>query len=109
MTNDRFKFRAWNFDQKKIISVNSIEIGQMMGLQTLMQSTGLKDKNGVLISEGDILQIGNFCPFEVKYELTKKSDFMGYGVSGFQCFGDMSKTEIIGNIHQNIELLKGNE
>ena len=84
-------------------------------LETVGQYTGLTDKNGKRIFEGDIVQYYGTYPLEVyiekghtkirwydtisasKYdELFFSSDREGYG----EC-------EIIGNIHDNPELLKG--
>jgi len=124
--SDRFKFRAWDKELKKMFHFTlkdlwaegceqqlielddskRLSLNSEFPYENIEQSTGLKDKNGKLIFEGDIIQIGDFCPFEVVYELSQKSDLMGYGQSFFREFGDMSKTEIIGNIHENPELLE---
>ena len=86
-------------------------------IKTVGRYTGLCDKNGNKIFEGDIVQYYGTYPLEVyiekghtkirwydtisasKYdELFFSSDREGYG----EC-------EIIGNIHDNPELLKGGE
>lgn len=73
----------------------------------IMQSTGLKDLKGVEIFEGDILfdkhhnpQIGVVVFYEGAFQLLANN--MYYPLIQFD--GDV---EIIGNIHENPELLEG--
>ena len=70
----------------------------------VMQYTGLKDKNGKEIYEGDIVMMEGRYPATVEY-----SD---YGYVGTHNGGDVNLTtfldehEIIGNIYENPELIK---
>ena len=73
---------------------------------TLMQYTGLKDKNGVDIYEGDVIESKQWNPerYEVCFE---------EGEFGFKCGGApylnqahyMSSFYVIGNIYENPELI----
>lgn len=89
-------------------------------LFNLMQSTGLKDKNGVEIFEGDIIKGEQYLTTRVPTAIT---EFVEYSErnTGFyvvnktsnherykQTLGDsIYQYEIIGNIYQHPELLEG--
>ena len=107
------KFRAWDKTLNKIHSWSTIE--NHFTLEELlddnffeaMQYTGLKDKNGVEIYEGDILSYFGF-----EYEVTFEESAFGWSEDGqFYAFAEMAideieKTKIIGNIYENPELAK---
>lgn len=111
------KFRVW--DGEDMISPDYIardgvahwkENSIPTSSNDLMQYTGLKDKNGVEIYEGDIIRhhywSGNYTNRAVEWFDSRASDDAGTDMVGFQDFGG---EEIIGNIHENPELLEDKE
>lgn len=115
---DRFKFRVWDIRRKLYITNGTIDmrngIFATLGFEEvkkfiLEQCTGLKDKNGNLIYEGDLLQFkNNGAIYIIKYKPYKSCAFCC--CAGNYCFtlkdDSSSYVEIIGNIHENPELLE---
>lgn len=113
--NDRFRFRAWDkWKHTYIYDAQDTwdnEWAEFFGLMVddshgsrfaVEQCTGLKDKNGKLIYEGDILKSGihyyQVVWHEGKFVLNK-------GCKNYP-IGGCDLMEIIGNIHENPELLE---
>ena len=78
--------------------------------ETVGQYTGLKDKNGVRIFEGDIVRYGDTI-HQVVFEQRNTTAYFGLVYSKIETmpFGhyqDLKQIEVIGNIHDNPELLE---
>lgn len=79
--------------------------------QTVGQFTGLTDKNGLKIFEGDIVKYGDTI-HQVVFEQRMGTAYFGLVYSPIETlpFGhyqDLKQIEVIGNIYDNPELLEG--
>jgi hypothetical protein len=101
------KFRAWNDIDKKMCD-NGVVLHRLSALLSIknyhaMQFTGLLDVNGVEIYEGDILE----CEEHFYYEISWHNKHCCWWVSDVGGLDELPPSaKVIGNIHQNPELLK---
>nr|DAF14264.1 MAG TPA: YopX protein [Caudoviricetes sp.] len=115
------KFRAWNKDDKEMIDVRVIDWNNMtvdsfspyieIPLENviIMQSTGLKDKNGQEIFEGDIVQFFDSI-YTVFYDIKEGSYRLEphddrWVVDYMSNFSSEESFEVVGNIYENKEYL----
>lgn len=128
--NDRFKFRCYNCKTKKMYEVDSlhldsenewvwvhyynpvydkdlkIQIEQPNAI--IMQSTGLKDKNGKLIYEGDIITDG-FDNYVIEWDADEaylRFWVREIGTRHYCTFEQLLSYEVIGNIYQDSYLFE---
>ncbi len=113
------KFRVWDKEDKIFVSNGFnmlVRVGESLSVNErfdFQQFTGLKDKNGVEIYEGDIIKYKT-CYYgrlreDNKTVIEWQNDLehdgfgeplaMGYIFKGYDY-------EVIGNVHQNPELMK---
>ncbi|MEC5150883.1 YopX family protein [Cryobacterium sp. GrIS_2_6] len=111
--NREIKFRAWDGETMRLLDQMYVGVGQIGFSYThyvdlgdmdherteLMQYTGLKDKNGMEIYEGDILENRLGEQFPVTFTLGAFRTNKNMTLGDFDC-------EVIGNIYESPELLE---
>lgn len=122
MVNMRdIRFRAWDKLDKKFVKYTIMTVEGLLGVSRpenyeLMQYTGLKDKNGKEIYEGDILLVDGhrYCEviwhkhiagFDTRYIKGASNRILFEALENNQI---ETRCEVIGNIYENPELLNEN-
>lgn len=130
------EYRAWYYDKDYpefshmtfVCSIDFVKRKAKIGVLEnvykfdqieLMQYTGLKDKNGVKIFEGDIVMDEIERKFIIEYKFGGfnvvpigyyNDEFSWNPLGDMQCAGWLTEScEIIGNIYKNKELLENAE
>ena len=123
------KFRAWLKEEYRMTDVREItffndEIQMISDVEgfyaydefELMQFTGLKDKNGNEIFEGDIVKFSNCDDYVYVTPVVWDKNYACFGVSfsvGYpipfdyleEFYTELKDIEVVGNIYENPELL----
>lgn len=104
---DRFKFRFWDKDLK--VYMRCVNLDKVFDDKSVIveQCTGLKDKNGKLIYEGDILKDKYGALHPISWNVKGFYEADTFAVAGFYN-AIQEDMEVIGNIHKNPELLEAN-
>jgi len=117
MMDSRYKFRVWDKVMNKMFYDTELDNGDKIAISLgygimlsdydtykrsdfiLMQSTGLEDKNGKLIYEGDKVKVKGGLIAEVVFRNYMYMLHWTDPVGSYHPFGQIG-TEVIGNIHQ---------
>lgn len=106
-----------DFQTGILIPIDNTKRSVYMGGCETMESTGLKDKNGKEIYEGDIIGLvdsqGDLVKHEIKWDTEDYAAFIGINIGYPTLKSTLRQTwlnecgfEIIGNIYENPELLE---
>ena len=120
------KFRAWLKEERKMVNVETLFIGinrlcfgnsktedlffRDFEEVELMQYTGVRDKNGKEIYEGDIVVLNNI---EIDNMCIVRYEHSSYRLEGWSLREDLSNVEarfleVVGNIYESKNLLEEN-
>jgi len=116
------KFRAWDTSKKQMFNVICLDfkehgyIDEEIGWHKdfichLMQYTGLKDKNGKEIYEGDIVKGWIYDEYDEEKDKYDKvfwhDEYCGFYIDYIEEYRlyELRDAEIIGNIYENPELI----
>lgn len=125
------KFRVWDKTNKEMLEWKELDLNKERDEDEItifeptgqfahpiffydaMQSTGLIDKNGVEIYEGDIVRYNRGVsysvekfPYSVKY--IEGAFVFEHGFIQHNLFKNVKYVTVIGNIYENLELLEDN-
>lgn len=101
------KFRAWLKEEQKMVGINFSAREEEMGV---MQSTGIQDKNGQEIYDGDIVKVTYPNEFINGLYLVRQAKSGIWRIDnrtqGRELYFSLSGVEVVGNRYENPELLE---
>lgn len=122
------KFRAWDKETQAMNGMAEIYRNKKQEIELhprdeniiLMQSTGLKDKNGVEIFEGDIVkttrflgrsdEVGGFYEYDKEFigivKYLEGAWLIDTGNDAVHLWTEIEENEVIGNVYEQPEYLK---
>lgn len=114
----KIKFRAWDPVLKEMIGIGNFDyvirfsgkvtMGSIAANVELMQYTGLKDKNGAEVYEGDVLRLA-YETIQMDGHVMAKDDgewiFYKDEMNFLGVHHNRERVTVIGNIYENPELL----
>lgn len=113
---DRFRFRVWDDIHREMQNLEDVDVNPFnisdYSQNNIMQCTGLKDKSGKLIYEGDIIYKKGDKTWDKRKMYSKvifDDMYASFDISNENGCHRMptnsNNIEIIGNIYENQELL----
>ncbi len=113
-------FSYFIHNESTALSLESVFIAAESGKCTIQQYTGIKDKNGILIFEGDLVQYNQNSNYDgMNFEVIWSDASFGWVLkskTGDYLTNQITPNgprynflEVIGNVFENKELLKTNE
>ena len=125
------KYRMWDKETKSMNGMAEIYRNRNQEIELhprdkniiLMQSTGLVDKNGKEIFDGDIVrttrflgradEIGGFYEYEKDYvgvvKVLEGSWVIDTGIVAVRLWSEIDESEVLGNIYENKDILEDNK
>lgn len=113
MKQREIKFRAWDSIVEKMVGplhtsiiISPILTGEFIeNVFILLQYTGLRDKNGKEIYEGDLLKVNIGGDIQDDVYEVRSLEELYREFNRDDSYYTFTEVEIIGNIHENPELL----